>query len=517
MKIQLHRKVAFSIVPFLVVFIFVVFTNCAISAGPKIRNVVKFGFSRGGEPNTLNPILASNATTITLVWHLYSRLVDLDEKGRVIPMVAEKWSVSKDLKKWRFSLRSDVNFFSEEPSVKRVVTASDVKASVEYSVSKPTLGRSMLAGLVVGIDDFIGGKAKEIKGIKVQGQDIVFHLTRPFAFLSDRLALSFFSILPTEHIDEIEKGAVIGSGPYILESFNQTTKKIVLIRNPKYWDKKVQPVAASLEIYWMPNEGSLVSEFRAGNLDWIELSSKATPKVPEGKAESLYPTLNVALVVFNIKSKKIDLALRKYLECITDREALARYFPGSVPVQGPYPSMILRDYGIPLPQKCGKAIKKPGCKEDLELLIMPMEPYKTIGRLLARHWQAKGFKIKPILGQADFIKRLMDGKFDISLAYFGPMSPSPEQYSWPYLSAFRPLPNAAGYSNENVDNAYEKLVSKMGEGEQNAAIKTINEIVAKDVPVINLFRLSFRIWHSKEFAPNAFVNGIMSFLSPKEK
>ncbi len=519
MYIQLQRKVVFSIVSqvlFLVIFICVAFTNYAIGAGPEIRKVVKFGFSRGGEPNTLNPILASNATTISLVWHLYSRLVDLDEKGRVIPMAAEKWIVSKDLKTWRFSLRSDVNFFSEEPSVNRVVTAADVKASVEYSVGKPTLGRSMLAGLVVGINEFIEGEANEIRGIKVEGRDVVFHLSRPFAFLPERLALSFFSILPADHIDKIDKGAVIGSGPYVLKSFDLTTKKIVLVRNPEYWDKKVQPVTERLEVYWMPNEGSLVSEFRAGNLDWIELSSKATPKVPEGKAESLYPTLNVTLVAFNMKSSKVDSDLRVYLERITDRYALAKYFPGSIPVQGAFPAMVLRDYGIPVPIESDKAVNKPGGKEGLELLIMPMEPYKTIGQLLARQWQTKGFKVKPVLGQADFIKRLMEGKFDIILAYFGPMSPSAEQYSWLYLSAFRPLPNAAGYSSERVDKAYGELVSKMREGEQNAAVKTINEAVTEDVPVINLFRLSFRVWHSKDITPpKAIVNGIMSFLTPK--
>ncbi len=514
MHVQLHKKVAFLIVLCLSILISTTFTISAISASSDIRKVVKVGFSRGGEPNTLNPILASNATTIGLVWHLYSRLVNLDEKGQVIPMVAEKWSVSKDLKTWRFTLRPDVNFFSEEHSVKRAVTPADVKASVEYSVGKPTLGRSMLAGFVVGINDFIGGKAKEIKGINVDGTDIVFHLSRPFAFLPERLALSFFSILPADHIDKIDKGAVIGSGPYVLKSFDQTTKKIVLIQNPKYWDKNVQPVTERLEVYWMPNEGSLVSEFRAGNLDWIELSSKATPKVPEGKAESLYPTLNVALVAFNMKSSKIDSALRKYLEGITDRDALARYFPGSIPVQGAFPAMVLRDYGILAPIESDKAVNKPGGKEGLELLIMPMEPYKTIGQLLARQWQAEGFKVKPVLGQADFIKRLMEGKFDIILAYFGPMSPSAEQYSWPYLSAFRPLPNAAGYSSERVDKAYGELVSKMSEGEQNAAVKTINEAVTEDVPVINLFRLSFRIWHPKEFVPNALINGVVSFLAP---
>lgn len=288
-----------------------------------------------------------------------------------------------------------------------------------------------------------------------------------------------------------------------------------MLRNAQYWDKSVQSIAERVEVYWAPNEGTLVSEFKAKSLDWIELSARHTPTVPEGAEESAFRTLNIALIAFNVNAKKVkDIPLRRYMENLIDRDALTKEFPKSVPVRGPFPPMALEKYGLNLEVSQINPPKKPSKKlGSIDLLIMPVEPYKSIGEIVTQQWQSKGLRVRPILGQADFLKRLTEGNFDMALAYYGPIALSVEQYLWPYLSSMRPLPNAAGYISPALEKMYNAMTGQAELKEQAKSISSIIKLLEEDMPYISLFQLSFRIWHSKDLAPAVLANGIISLIS----
>ena len=46
---------------------------------------------------------------------LYEGLVKEDEKGELIPALAEKWEVSQDKKKWTFHLRDNLKYSDGSP------------------------------------------------------------------------------------------------------------------------------------------------------------------------------------------------------------------------------------------------------------------------------------------------------------------------------------------------------------------------------------------------------------------
>jgi len=70
----------------------------------------RFVFALSGGPDTLDP----QATAATLAFQvnksLYDTLVEPDDEGKLIPGLAESWTVSSDGLTWMFKLRSGVKF-----------------------------------------------------------------------------------------------------------------------------------------------------------------------------------------------------------------------------------------------------------------------------------------------------------------------------------------------------------------------------------------------------------------------
>ena len=63
----------------------------------------------GTDPPTLDPALATDTTSLTVIEQLFIGLVDLDdETAEVRPELANSWTVSPDGTVYTFTLRSDV-------------------------------------------------------------------------------------------------------------------------------------------------------------------------------------------------------------------------------------------------------------------------------------------------------------------------------------------------------------------------------------------------------------------------
>jgi len=204
---------------------------------PKAIKHLRVGLAGLGEINTLDPARAGTAAPITIVWQIFDRLVDVAPDGTVTPMLATSWQSSNDLKEWRFQIRPDVYFHASSDQARtHRVSPADVRASLERALRVPGFGRTLLADLIVGTDEFIGGNTQHVAGIVVSGYEVILKLQKPFAFLPERLAASFFGIVPRD-TPEDPLTTPIGSGPFRLVDWQQVSGKIVLERNRAYWSK----------------------------------------------------------------------------------------------------------------------------------------------------------------------------------------------------------------------------------------------------------------------------------------
>ena len=145
-------------------------------------------------------------------------LVRFDEKGEIVPCLAESWENSEDGKTWTFKIREGVKFSNGDD-----MTPEMVKSSLERTFE-------------------LSERAPEFftpKSIEVEGQNLVITTENVVAVLPGSLADPLFLIVDTKA--DQSKFAMEGpvcTGPYVVESF-RPTDACVVVRNENYWDGEV--------------------------------------------------------------------------------------------------------------------------------------------------------------------------------------------------------------------------------------------------------------------------------------
>jgi peptide/nickel transport system substrate-binding protein len=67
------------------------------------------------EPPELDPNLSSAYVDRQVMASLYDRLVDIDENGKIVPMLAKSYDISDDRKTYTFELQQGVKFHDGTP------------------------------------------------------------------------------------------------------------------------------------------------------------------------------------------------------------------------------------------------------------------------------------------------------------------------------------------------------------------------------------------------------------------
>ncbi|MGL6107731.1 ABC transporter substrate-binding protein [Romboutsia sp.] len=217
---------------------------------------------------------------------LYDRLIFADENLEPIlgeGQLAKSYEMSEDGMNLKFVLRDNILWHDGEP-----VTAQDIKWSMEYSLKTTILnnvfGNTFKA--IEGAQDYLDGKATEISGIVIDGNNIEIKFAK---FAPDAL-LTFtqFAPLPQKHLKDVDPVKFqqaeffrnpIGSGPFKVEEVkmgNYTT----LAGFDKYWDGKP---AYNMHLNPSPGDSdpNLVTNAKAGLLDYTYTKNIADVKALE--------------------------------------------------------------------------------------------------------------------------------------------------------------------------------------------------------------------------------------------
>jgi peptide/nickel transport system substrate-binding protein len=111
---------------------------------PQRGGTLLFGSSgdvSGLDAHTHNQNHVSNPTTV-----MYTGLTDIDQRGNIVPGIAESWEPNKDLTAWTFRLRKGVLFHNG-----REVDAEAVKLNL-LRIKDPTIGGDWERGAIDTID-----------------------------------------------------------------------------------------------------------------------------------------------------------------------------------------------------------------------------------------------------------------------------------------------------------------------------------------------------------------------------
>lgn len=462
------------------------------SALPAGGGILRVGLAGWGEINTLDPAKAATAAPVYIVWQVYDRLVRIGAAGQLEPLLATKWEANEAQTQWTFRVRNDAAFHGPSRQ-SHPVTIDDVRFSIERAIKIPGYGQSLLGQLLVGVPEFLAGETQQIEGIQIEGDAITFRLTRPFAFLPERLASSFFSIVPRGTPDEAAAPPP-GSGPYRIENWRPGAQTVELIKAPRPYAPHSEGSPDFITVRQFQSEGVAIEELRAGTLDWLEATSTALPVLRSldgtgGISVTLPAHTQIRLVALNQKRAVFrSPAVARALNLATNRQAILSILGGGSIAAGPVPvpGDSASKFQLPYDAEKARSILRDVEPEALNLtmLVQPGEESKAIAELLRRDWERVGFHISLKTGLADFFPRLVKGDYEMALAYYGPFMPTSEQYLWPYLSTSQPIPNAMRYASEGFDAAYDRYVSGTTLLEQREGLTAALEILLANPPAV---------------------------------
>ena len=328
----------------------------AASAAPKV-----FRFFQE-TPNTLDPALASDAYSCTVIAQIYSPLVGLTSSLEPTPQVAESWTISRDGKTYVFNIRPGVRFHHG-----REVTADDFVFSLTRLFTEPFRSEGLAAGYldaIEGVPAFVEGKAKSISGIRaLDARRLEIRLSRPYRPLLSALALDQASAVPRElmerHGNAILELKPVGCGPFRFVRRGET-EGVVLGANDDYFMGR--PGIDTLNFYSPP--GDVVSKGADALLDGrATLSALPADRMEEFRARPgltmlRWQDLTLAFVGMNASIPPLnDARVRQAVALALDRQgmldmqpegkALANGIlgpgvPGYTPVTKTYPHDVTR-------------------------------------------------------------------------------------------------------------------------------------------------------------------------------
>jgi peptide/nickel transport system substrate-binding protein len=290
-------------------------TDSASSGTPATGSPRRGGTGTFGLPAPtadVDPVTMSNTGAIQTAELAGEYLAFPDEKFGLQPMLATKWEPGATPKEWTFHLREGVKFHSGAP-----MTSADVVATFER-LTDPKSNSAALSSF--------NGILSHGNTEAVDDMTVKFHLDR--AFVDFPYIVSAFNyntiVLPENYeLGQFTKGGV-GTGPFILKSFNQS-QGADYVKNPDYWDKGKPYLDAAKATYY-PDPAAIGLAMQAKEIDVFTQApyqgSEALLANPEFRALE-NPSSGYREVQMRVdRDPFTDKRVRQAIALCVDREAL---------------------------------------------------------------------------------------------------------------------------------------------------------------------------------------------------
>ncbi|MGL6072211.1 ABC transporter substrate-binding protein [Craterilacuibacter sp.] len=372
---------------------------------------------------------------------VFNRLVEFERGGtKVIPGLAESWTISPDAKVYTFKLRKGVKFHTTDyfkPA--RDFNADDVMFTFQRMLDKNHPFRKAYPTEFPYFTDMgLDGNIAKVE--KLDPQTVRFTLKNVDAAFIQNMAMSFASIQSAEYAGQLLKSGKasdlnqkpVGTGPFVFRRY-QKDAQIRYAGNKQYW----KPADVKLDnlVFAIVTDPSV----RAQKLKKGECQVTVYPRpadLPSIKADPKIsvitkPGFNLGYVAYNVQKPQLaKLEVRQALDMAINKDAILKaVYQGAgqkadnalPPTQWSYNKAIKSSaYDV---AKAKALLAKAGYPNGFEMTLwaMPVQrPYNPNARLMAEMMQADyakiGVKAKIVTYEwGEYMKRAMKGEHDAIL------------------------------------------------------------------------------------------------------
>lgn len=485
--------------------------------------------------STLDPAIGYDWQNWSIIKSIFDGLMDYEPgTTKLVPHLAESFTVSADGKTYTFKLRRGVKFHNG-----REVTAQDVKYSLERTLNPKTQSPGAgFFGDIAGSKEFADGKAQEVSGIKVSDPySIGFTLSKANAAFLHILALNFAHVVPKE---EVEKAGAdfghkpVGTGAFKLKEW-VLGQRLVLVRNPDYFlkgkpylDEIVFQVGVEPNVAFLKLQRGEVDILGDGipPAEFVKVMNDPTLRALVAVGDQLqtgYVTINTQVKPFT------DVRVRRALNMAVDKSRIVRIINNrAVPATQVLPPLMSgydKDYkGYAFDRaQAKKLLAEAGYPNGFSTVLYAnnTDPNPRIAQAIQQDLAAIGVKAElKTLAQSTVIEA-GGSKGQAPLLWSGGMAwiadyPDPNDFYWPILSCASLAQgtwNWAWYCNQKIEKLVETadaLVQPTQAAVREAKYREISRLIMQDAPWIPIFNEKRYTMHSARMggAPGLFVDPI---------
>jgi peptide/nickel transport system substrate-binding protein len=460
----------------------------------------------GGDFGYPTPFAFVRGSGIMLTSYVFDTLLWEDSTGKPIPWLAKEWSHSADGLEWRFTLRDGVKWQDGQP-----LTADDVKFSFDYETTGAGAAASRFGGRI------------DLKEVVVEAPDVVVvRLNSPTATFEEDTGMRLF-IIPrhiwstvTDPAKFRGPSAVIGSGPYKLESYDQAAGSYLYTANQSFF--LGSPYVKRLELVPAPDE---LLSLQRGDIDAAELLEEPAPEEQLKAFESnprfgkLDGTYDFVMALHINLSKGFPYDRKEFRQAVAyaiDRKDMVtrllqgRGAPGSLgglPPEHPYlaPDLPAYDRDVAKAKSMLDAIglrdvNGDGLRElpDGSRFVQEIQTNSRFSpksaELVKEYLRDVGIDVTvKALDAATADDSAGKGNYTMALIGYGGMAGDPDRLRLSYAAGPKStsFTRAIGYSNPTVTDLAKRQLATLDPQQRKPLVEQMQRIIADDVPIIPLY------------------------------
>ena len=285
----------------------------------------------GGEPATLDPHFATGTWENNIIGEMFMGLTTETASGKMIPGLAESWTVSPDGRIYTFTIR-DAKWSDGKP-----ITAHDFEFSLKRILNPETAaGYSFILYPIKNAKPYNSGEANaDSLGVKAKDdKTLVIELEDSTPYFLEQLTHYTSWAVPTHVVKKhgkewTKKENIVVSGAFILDTWNPQTS-LTVKKNPYFFDADNVGLDG-VAFYPIENANAELKRYRAGEID-------TTSGVPGGMYDKLKadfgdnfivaPRLGTYYYPVNTEIVK-DVNVRKAMSLAINRDVIAHKIVGN--------------------------------------------------------------------------------------------------------------------------------------------------------------------------------------------
>ncbi|MBL6602919.1 MAG: ABC transporter substrate-binding protein [Alphaproteobacteria bacterium] len=463
------------------------------------------------EPPTLASYVSTSGPIGLVMPKVYEGLFDYDNDGKMVPMLAESYEMSADGKTVTFKLRKNVRWHDGKP-----FTSADVKFTI-LEVLKKVHPR--------GPNSF-----REVSRIDTpDDHTAIFHLDNPAPYMMRSFSAYESPMVPMHLLEgqDVKSASLannpVGTGPFKFVEWKKG-QYIRLDKNEDYWQEGL-PYLDRIVGRFIPDASTRTAAMENGevmyaaynaipNIDAVRLKERDDIGVTTDGYSMINP---MALIEFNtIEGPFVDPAIRRAISTAIDRRFMIDtiFFgygkPATSALSSNFKATNLHAAMPNYPETgdvaaanamldaAGYAKDANGVRMRAVLDIIPYgEDWRRAGEYLKQVMGDIGIEVE--LRYEDvptWLKRVYHNyDFEMNINYFYQL-PDPvlgvhRHYGTNQIRQGTHFVNSSRYSNPDLDALLDSGSKEPDAAKRTATYKEVQEILAQDMPVVNLFELEF--------------------------